>query len=95
MPTPIVAMNRAIAIGERDGPEAGLIQLDAIPPALDRHARFHAARASMLIRSNRDNEARDAYQQAAEWSTSDKDRETYKNLAHESRMPPDRGPSGL
>jgi RNA polymerase sigma-70 factor (ECF subfamily) len=95
MPTPIVAMNRAIAIGERTGPEAGLIQLDAIQPALDRHARFHAARASMLIRLDRDDEASAAYQQAAEWSTSDRDRETYEDLAHVLRMPPYRGPSGL
>ncbi len=80
-PSPIVAMNRAIAVSEADGPEAGLHLLDAIAPTLDRHARFHSARASMLVLLDRHSAAREAHRQAAEWSTSEKDRETYQTLA--------------
>ena len=80
-PTPIVAMNRAIAIGEADGPQAALRLLDAIPPTLDLHARFHAARASMLVRLNRGSAAQAAYLEAMAVTTSQVDRDTYRRLA--------------
>lgn len=45
-PSPVVALNRAIAIGERDGPDHGLAELEAIPGA-DRLARYPFHRAAM------------------------------------------------
>jgi RNA polymerase sigma-70 factor (ECF subfamily) len=54
-PNPIVALNRAIAIGERDGPTAGLGELADL--ALDHYAYFHAARAEFLQRLERFDEA--------------------------------------
>src|SRR5262249_14440959 len=48
-PNPVVALNRAIAIGERDGAEAGLDALAPLDPAaLDAYQPFHAARADLL-----------------------------------------------
>lgn len=48
MPTPIVALNRAIAIGETEGPGAALAALDTIASALDHYHLMHAARGTML-----------------------------------------------
>ena len=65
-PSPVVALNRAVALGFRDGPEAGLYAL----AQLDRDARlatYHllpAARADFLRRAGRSEEAATAYRQA-------------------------------
>ena len=48
MPTPVVALNRAIAISEVDGPRAALEHLDAIAEDLANYHLMHAARAEML-----------------------------------------------
>jgi RNA polymerase sigma-70 factor (ECF subfamily) len=48
MPTSVVAMNRAIAIAEIEGPEAALQELNATAPDLDAYYLMHAARATML-----------------------------------------------
>jgi RNA polymerase sigma-70 factor (ECF subfamily) len=52
-PTPVVALNRAIAIGERDGPEHGLEALDAIADRarLERYPFYPAARGEMAFRA--------------------------------------------
>jgi len=65
-PSPIVALNRAVAVTMRDGPEAGLVQLDALlaDGALDGYQLAHAARADFCRRLGRNAEARDAYQRA-------------------------------
>ncbi|HEY1741201.1 MAG TPA: RNA polymerase sigma factor [Acidimicrobiia bacterium] len=73
-PSPIVALNRAVAIGERDGASAGLVALDALETRpgndqLDRYHLFHAARADLLGRAGRAEEARDAYDRAIELAT--------------------------
>ncbi len=51
-PTPIVALNRAVAIAERDGPEAGLALMDGLRE-LDGYHLLHAARADLLRRLDR------------------------------------------
>ena len=48
MPTPVVALNRAIAVAETEGPEAGLALLDGVAEELDGYHLLHAARGSML-----------------------------------------------
>jgi RNA polymerase sigma-70 factor (ECF subfamily) len=58
----IVEMNRAIAVAEIHGPEAGLAILD--PLDLDRYRYFHSTRADLLRRAGRLDEARHAYQRA-------------------------------
>ena len=65
-PSPIVALNRAIAVAELDGPEAGLDAVDRLGEALDGYHAFHAARAELLRRLARPAEARAAYDRAIE-----------------------------
>lgn len=60
--SPIVEMNRAIAVAEIDGPEAGLAILDRLD--LDHYRYFHSTRAELLRRAGRDSEARHAYSRA-------------------------------
>jgi len=61
-PSPVVALNRAIAIAEIEGPEKGLQLVDALQ--LDRYHLFHAVRADLLRRLGRDADAAAAYQAA-------------------------------
>ena len=58
-PSPVVALNRAIAVAERDGPAAALAVVDEL--ALDGYHLFHATRADLLERLGRVDEARAAY----------------------------------
>ena len=61
-PTPVVALNRAVALAEVRGPAAGLAAVDDLrSPALDSYYLFHAARADLLRRLGRDEEAAAAY----------------------------------
>jgi RNA polymerase sigma-70 factor (ECF subfamily) len=61
-PSPIVALNRAVAVAELDGPEVGLALVDRLPLA-GYHA-WHAARADLLRRLGRSVEAKEAYDAA-------------------------------
>lgn len=65
-PTPVVALNRAVALGMRDGAEAGLAALAALAadPALAAYQPLHAARAGLCARAGRVAEARAAYAEA-------------------------------
>ena len=62
-PTPIVRLNRAVAIAERDGPEAGLALMDGLRELSGYHL-LHAARADLLRRLARVDEAIAAYRDA-------------------------------
>ena len=61
-PTPVVALNRSIAIAELDGPAVGLASLE--PLQLTGYYPWHAARADLLRRLDRFDEARAAYDAA-------------------------------
>lgn len=61
-PSPIVALNRAVAVAELDGPAVGLALLSDLP--LDEYHAFHAARADLLRRLGRSAEAIAAYDRA-------------------------------
>jgi len=65
-PSPVVELNRAVAIAMRDGPEAGLERVDAILARgdLSDYHLAHAARAELCRRLGRVNDARPAYEQA-------------------------------
>jgi RNA polymerase sigma-70 factor (ECF subfamily) len=54
-PSPVVALNRAVAVGEVEGAEAALATLDALH--LDNYHLYHAIRADLLRRLGRDAEA--------------------------------------
>ncbi|MEP7025454.1 MAG: sigma-70 family RNA polymerase sigma factor [Actinomycetota bacterium] len=60
---PVIALNRAIAVGMRDGPAAGLAALDAVTTLPNSHL-WHAARADALTRLGRAGQARDALARA-------------------------------
>lgn len=62
--SPIVRLNRAIAVGERDGPAAGLAVMDALHAELRDYHAFHAARAELLRRLGRAAESRESYDTA-------------------------------
>jgi RNA polymerase sigma-70 factor (ECF subfamily) len=64
-PNSVVALNRAIAVAGRDGAVAGLAALDAMDPApLADYQPYHAARADLLTRAGRRDEALGAYDRA-------------------------------
>jgi len=62
-PSPVVALNRAVAVSFADGPEAGLELLDVID-GLDEYHLFHATRADLLRRLDRHDAAAQAYRSA-------------------------------
>jgi RNA polymerase sigma-70 factor (ECF subfamily) len=65
-PSPVVALNRAVAIAQADGPAAGLAAIEAAGAAeLDGYHLYHAARADLLAQLGRRDEARAAYATAA------------------------------
>jgi RNA polymerase sigma-70 factor (ECF subfamily) len=65
-PSPVVALNRAVAIGMSEGPEAGLTALDALGSQLDGYHLRHAARADLLRRAGRFDDAIVEYERAIE-----------------------------
>jgi RNA polymerase sigma-70 factor, ECF subfamily len=71
-PSPIVALNRAVALAELDGPEVALAVVDKLDPStssgnrLDGYHAYHAARADLLRRLGRSAAARAAYEKAIE-----------------------------
>jgi RNA polymerase sigma-70 factor (ECF subfamily) len=82
--SPVVELNRAIAVAELDGPEAGLAILDGLD--LDHYRYFHSARADLLRRAGRDDEARYAYLRALELAQTDAERRSLnEQLAKLSR----------
>jgi RNA polymerase sigma-70 factor, ECF subfamily len=71
-PTPVVELNHAVAVAMRDGPEHGLELIDRLP--LDSYYLFHAARADLLRRLDRADDARAAYEHALELAESEPER---------------------
>jgi RNA polymerase sigma-70 factor (ECF subfamily) len=65
-PSPVVALNRAIAVAELDGPEVALALVDRLGESLDGYHAYHATRADLLRRLARSTEARAAYDRAIE-----------------------------
>jgi RNA polymerase sigma-70 factor, ECF subfamily len=64
--SPIVALNRAIAVAELDGPELGLSSVDRLERQLAGYHAYHATRADLLRRLGRSPESRAAYDKAIE-----------------------------
>jgi RNA polymerase sigma-70 factor (ECF subfamily) len=65
-PSPVVALNRAIAVAELDGAAAGLSLVESLAEQLDGYHAFHATHADLLRRLGRVVEAADAYARAIE-----------------------------
>jgi RNA polymerase sigma-70 factor, ECF subfamily len=75
-PSPIIELNRAVAVAMADGPLAGLVLLDRpeMQQALFDYHLFHAARADLLQRAGRLTEASSAYRQALSLCQNERDR---------------------
>lgn len=63
-PSPIVALNRAIAVAELDGPEVALAAVDRLADTLAGYHAYHATRADLLRRLGRGQDSRAAYDKA-------------------------------
>ncbi|MFS8097360.1 sigma-70 family RNA polymerase sigma factor [Lentzea alba] len=72
-PTPVVQLNHAVAVAMADGPEAGLKLIDGIE-GIDEYHLLHSARADLLRRLDRRDEAVAAYRRAHELAVSPADR---------------------
>lgn len=75
-PSPVVALNRAVAVAMRDGPEAGLALLDALAgePRLRAYHPYPAARGDLLSRLGRREEADAAYREALDLAGAEPER---------------------
>jgi len=75
-PSPVVALNRAIAIAEAHGPAAGLKLLDQLK--LPGYRYLHSARGEILRRLGRSTEAREQYRLAATLAQDDAERRLFE-----------------
>ena len=91
-PTPIVAMNRAIAISETAGHAVALDLFDQLGPDLDGYSSLHAARAASLQSLGRTSDAIAAHRRALELATSDRDQDYHQT---EIDRPTERSPPGV
>ena len=74
-PSPVVALNRAVAVGMHDGPAAGLALIEPLLGAgLDRYHLAHAAKADLLRRLGRRDEARASYRAALDLTRQEPER---------------------
>jgi RNA polymerase sigma-70 factor (ECF subfamily) len=72
--SPVVQLNRAVAVAMADGPDAGLRLLEPLAGELDRYHLFHAARADLQRRAGREREAATSYDRALELVGNDAER---------------------
>lgn len=73
-PGPVVELNRAVAVAMADGPDAGIARLEPLADPLDGYHLFHAARADLLRRLGRYDEADAAYGRAIALASNDAER---------------------
>jgi RNA polymerase sigma-70 factor (ECF subfamily) len=85
-PTPVVALNRAVAVAEVDGPEPALALVDALD--LDAYHLFHAIRAELLSRLGRGAEAAEAYDAALARAQNQSERNFLERKRDEFRAEP-------
>jgi RNA polymerase sigma-70 factor (ECF subfamily) len=71
-PSPVVELNRAVAVAMADGPEHGLALMRGLP--LDEYHLYHSARADLLRRLERLDEAAEAYRRALELTKNELER---------------------
>ncbi|HSA89172.1 MAG TPA: RNA polymerase sigma factor [Burkholderiales bacterium] len=63
-PSPVVALNRAVAVAMRDGPQAGLALVEKLVPELSTYHLAHAVRADLCRRAGKKQEALESYRKA-------------------------------
>jgi len=84
-PSPVVELNRAVAVAMRDGPNFGLALIDAMlpRPELAEYHLAHWARADLLRRLGRRTEAANAYRQALDLTRQEPERQFIENRLRE------------
>jgi RNA polymerase sigma-70 factor (ECF subfamily) len=90
MPSPIVSLNRAVAIAMAQGPQPALQLIDELAAAgeLDDYHLLHAARADMLRRLGDNEEAAESYKAALRLATNDSERRFLERRLREVRSLP-------
>ncbi|HET9479538.1 MAG TPA: RNA polymerase sigma factor [Pyrinomonadaceae bacterium] len=90
LPSPVVALNRAVAVAMADGPRAGLELIDELSTSgeLDEYHLLHAARADMLRRLGANAEAAESYELALKLASNDSERRFLERRLREVRTPP-------
>jgi len=91
-PSPVVALNRAVAVGMAGDPAAGLSILDGVE--LPRYPHLHAARGELLARLGRAAEARVAFARAAELTRNGSERALFLARAAAPAPPASPPPAG-
>lgn len=89
LPSPVVALNRAVAVAMSDGPRAGLAIIDELAAAgeLDEYHLLHAARADMFRRLGSNAEAAENYELALSLASNDSERRFLERRLREVRTP--------
>jgi len=87
-PSPIVSLNRAVAVAMVDGPQPALALIDALSASgdLDGYHLLHAARADLLRRSGSKEEAAKSYARALELVTNDSERRFLQRRLREVQL---------
>jgi RNA polymerase sigma-70 factor (ECF subfamily) len=83
-PSPVVSLNRAVAVAMAEGPAAGLAFIDPLEKELDGYHLLHAARADLLRRAGRYAEATGSYARALALVTNDSERRYLEKRAGEA-----------
>jgi RNA polymerase sigma-70 factor, ECF subfamily len=88
-PSPIVSLNRAVAVAMAEGPRAGLALIDALAATneLNSYHLLHAARADLLRRAGSPNEAAKNYERALALVTNDSERRFLERRLREVQSP--------
>jgi RNA polymerase sigma-70 factor (ECF subfamily) len=84
-PSPVVRLNRAVAVAMAEGPEAALGIIDGLEAELGSYHLLHAARADLLRRAGRYAEAEGSYARALALVTNDSERRYLERRAGEAR----------
>jgi RNA polymerase sigma-70 factor, ECF subfamily len=87
-PSPVVSLNRAIAVAMVDGPKPALALIDGLAGTLDRYHLLHVARADMLRRLGAPAESAKSYARALELVTNDAERRFLERRLRDVQPPP-------
>jgi RNA polymerase sigma-70 factor (ECF subfamily) len=84
-PSPIISLNRAVAVAMAEAPEIGLELIDLLASELDEYHLLHAARADLLRRMDSKKEAAESYERALQLVTNESERRFLERRLREVR----------
>lgn len=85
-PSPIVSLNRAVAVAMAEGPEIGLALIDLLASELSEYHLLHAARADLLRRMGSRREAAESYERALQLVTNESERRFLERRLREVKL---------